>query len=67
VRATEHAPSGPCRVLEHRHGLAEIVRAESDGNDVIDLTKVKSEAPPPAEPSPSIAASRPKRAAARKK
>ena len=21
VRATEHAPSGPCRVLEHRHGL----------------------------------------------
>ena len=42
-------------------------RAEADGNDVIDLTKVKSEAPPPAEPSPSIAASRPKRAAARKK
>ena len=36
------------------------------GNDVIDLTKVKPEAPP-AEPSPSIAASRPKRAAARKK
>ena len=41
-------------------------RAEADGNDVIDLTKVKPEAPP-AEPSPSIAASRPKRAAARKK
>ena len=25
VRATEHAPRGPCRVLERRHGLAEIV------------------------------------------
>ena len=45
--------------------------AEPCSYDVIDLTKVKSEAPPaeapPAEPSPSIAASRPKRAAARKK
>ena len=25
VRATEHAPRDPCRVLERRHGLAEIV------------------------------------------
>ncbi len=25
VRATEHAPRDPFRVLEHRHGLAEIV------------------------------------------
>ena len=25
VRATEHAPRGPFRVLEHRHALAEIV------------------------------------------
>ena len=25
VRATEHAPRNPCRLLEHRHGLAEIV------------------------------------------
>jgi len=25
VRITEHAPRGPCRVLERRHGLAEIV------------------------------------------
>ena len=49
------------------NGGRRLGRAEADGNDVIDLTKVKSEAPPPAEPSPSIAASRPKRAAARKK
>ena len=27
VRATEHAPRGPFRVLERRHGLAEIVEA----------------------------------------
>jgi hypothetical protein len=25
VRAPEHAPRDPSRVLEHRHGLAEIV------------------------------------------
>ena len=25
VRATEHAPRGPFRVLESRHGLAEII------------------------------------------
>ena len=25
VRATEHAPRGPFRVLERRHGFAEIV------------------------------------------
>ena len=24
MRATEHTPAGPCRVLEHRHGLADI-------------------------------------------
>ena len=25
MRATKHAPRGPCRVLECRHGLAELV------------------------------------------
>ena len=25
MRAAEHAPRGPCRLLERRHGLAEIV------------------------------------------
>ena len=27
MRITEHAPRGPCRRLERRHGLAEIVDA----------------------------------------
>ena len=26
VRASEHAPRGPCRLLERRHGLAEIIK-----------------------------------------
>ena len=26
MRATEHAPRGPFRLLEHRHGLAEIIQ-----------------------------------------
>ena len=31
VRATEHAPRGPFRVLERRHGLAEIVERGAGG------------------------------------
>ena len=32
MRATEHAPGGPFCLLEHRHGLAEVLeRVENDG------------------------------------
>ena len=49
VLAAEHAPCGPCRVLERRHGLAEI--AERGAVVFVERLRVVGRGPPPAAPS----------------
>ena len=38
MRATEHAPRGPCQVLERRHGLAEVT--ERGGGVLVERLRV---------------------------
>ena len=48
VRASEHSPRGPFRILERRHGLAEIVERGVGVHSNIDMYFHAAHAPRPA-------------------